>query len=466
MSRPVFDIYIRVSRTNGRDGTDSYQSPTEQERACREVAARRGWEVARVVVEEDVSGGKRVRDRALEELVRRVESRATAGILAFNVKRFARSVAEGAAAINRIKAADGEFCDSYGNSTRENSLAINIYLAIGEDELEKLTEQWERSTTNARALGKFVGPAPFGYVKVGGRLVEHETEAPFVREVFRRVARGTLADGVDYLAAVAPTRIRRRKGRVESYAVVWNTDNVRKLLRSRTYLGEHGRGGDAGYRRHEPLTTEALFQAASTKLTPTERRRNGEYLLSGLVLCEQCGSPLVGQLQSFAHREVTYRRYRCATKSCGGGSSCNADKLDDYVRVELREVVDRVEIRDRLLPEGVDDARLEWERAKERKRRFALAVDPLDDDFADGAALHAERVRDAGAEYRRLVGLAETSVDFPAADELADDAKLTHALRMLAANGLALALRRGRGSLDDRVVWLDDGEVVPGALAA
>jgi DNA invertase Pin-like site-specific DNA recombinase len=465
MSAPIFDIYIRVSRTNGRDG-DSYQSPTEQERACRELAARRGWEVARVVVEEDVSGGKRVRDRALEELVRRVEDGPSSGILAFNVKRFARSVAEGAAAINRIKAADGEFCDSYGNSTRENSLAINIYLAIGEDELEKLTEQWSRSSSNARALGKFVGPVPFGYVRHDGRLFEHETEAPIVREVFRRVARGTLADGVDYLAAAAPTRTRRRKGRVESYAVVWNTDNVRKLVRSRTYLGEHGRGGDAGYRRHEPLTTEALFQAASTKLTPTERRRNGDYLLSGLVFCAQCGEPLTGQFQSFKHRPETYRRYRCSAKSCGGGSSVNADKLDVYVRAELRELFADETRRGALLPEGVDDARLEWERAKERKRRFALAVDPLDDDFADGAAMHAERVREAGAEYRRLVGLAQTTVDVPKAERLDDDGELVRALRMAAAGGLTLALRRGRGALDDRVVWRRGGEVVPREIAA
>lgn len=467
MSAPVFDIYVRVSRKNGRDG-DSYQSPREQERACRERIRARGGEVGRVVIDEDVSGGKRVADRALEELVRRVESHETAGIAAFKVNRFGRNLAQGAAAIDRIKKAGGVFFDSFGNDTRENGLAINMYLAIGEDELEKLTDQWSRSASNARALGKFVGPVPFGYVKVDGRLVEHETEAPIVREVFRRVARGTLADGVDYLAAVAPIRTRRRKGRVESYAVVWNTDNVRKLLANRTYLGEHGRGGDAGYRRHEPLTTVALFEAAATKLTPTARRRNGDYLLSGLVFCEQCGGPLVGQLQTFKGRPgVEYRRYRCATRSCNGGSSVNADKLDAYIRDLARDVLGDDTVRAEVMPDGVDDALIEWERAKDRKRRFALAsVDSMDDDFAEVLAIHTERVREAGAEYRRLVGLAETSTDLPFAEQVDDDATLTRALRILASRGFAFALRRGRGPLDERVGRLPSGKAIAGAVAA
>jgi DNA invertase Pin-like site-specific DNA recombinase len=468
MSAPVFDIYIRVSQRNGREG-DSYQSPKEQERACRELAARRGWEVDRVVVEEDVSGGKRVADRRLEELVRRVESHATAGILAFNVKRFARSVAEGAAAINRIKKADGEFCDAGGNSSRENSLAINIYLAIGEDELEKLTEQWGRSVSNARGLGKFVGPAPFGYVKVDGRLVEHDVEGEILRGTYRAVAAGTLHDGIDYLDEHAPTRTRRVRGEITTYPSKWNTDSVRTMLASRTYLGEHGEGGVEGYDPHAPLVTIALWQAAQSKLDTRAYRQRGGYLLSGLVFCAECGSPLVGLHQRYVDQwqPREYRRYRCAAKPRHGGASADVDALDAHIRAELRDVLGNRAFRDDLMPDGIDDALDAWEQAKDRKRAYGLAADPLDPDFADGAAMHAKRVREAEAEYRRLVGLAESFEVLPHADEVDDDEQLARALRvMLATRGLAFGLGGGRGPLDARVGWLKNGEKVPRALAA
>jgi hypothetical protein len=143
-----------------------------------------------------------------------------------------------------------------------------------------------------------------------------------------------------------------------------------------------------------------------------------------------------------------------------------AEALDDYVRTELKQVLGDRAVRARLMPDGVDDARLAWDRARDELAAYVAATSALGSGFADGAAQRAAAVAETEREYRRLVGLAASSVDLPEAAELDDDETLRAALRTLASRGLTLALRRGRGALVDRVVWLDDGEVVPGALAA
>jgi hypothetical protein len=191
-------------------------------------------------------------------------------------------------------------------------------------------------------------------------------------------------------------------------------------------------------------------------------------LLSGLVYCAECGSALVGAHQRYidAWGPREYRRYRCATKPSHGGASADADALDAWVRAELRGVLADRAIRDELMPDGVEDAREAWEQAQARKRAYGLAADPLDPEFADGMAMHADRVRDAEAEYRRLVGLAHSYTDLPTAAEMSDDERLVVGLRALATRDLTLALLGGRGALDDRVVWRKSGKSVPGVLAA
>ena len=50
------DIYLHVSRVNGRDG-DSFISPQLQEERCTAMIAARGFQAGEVISDMDVSGG-------------------------------------------------------------------------------------------------------------------------------------------------------------------------------------------------------------------------------------------------------------------------------------------------------------------------------------------------------------------------------------------------------------------------
>src|SRR5437899_926453 len=102
----TLDAYIRISRVGARkEKGDSYISPSVQREAIESWAKANGVSLGKVVKEEDVSGGKAVKDRALEELVKRTEAGASGGIIVYRLNRFARSQSETHLAAYRIKEA-------------------------------------------------------------------------------------------------------------------------------------------------------------------------------------------------------------------------------------------------------------------------------------------------------------------------------------------------------------------------
>ena len=189
--------------------------------------------------------------------------------------------------------------------------------------------RFRQSQIDALAAGRFVGPTPLGYVREGGRLHEHPTLGKVIREAYKRAARDGLHAAIDYLAIEVPDRD-------------WTTYGARRLLAGRAYLGESwiwipkdDRDPDGEKVRkvnpaaHGALTDLGTWQAAQT--APRRRRTNGDYPLSGIATCGECGGSFVGQLQTMRGRQ--YRRYRCGR--CAR-ASINADRLEDWVRERLR----------------------------------------------------------------------------------------------------------------------------------
>jgi hypothetical protein len=312
------------------------------------------------------------------------------------------------------------------------------------------------------ANGKFIGPTPFGYRKQRGRLVEHPDEAPIVREAFARAARGGIAAARDHFEAATRDNPNVRER-------IWRMDMTRKLIGSKTYLGEHAKRGlvagvdpETGrtipYPPHDALVSFDVWTAAQH--APRPRRDNSEYLLTQLVFCE-CGAHLVGQSQLGKQR-----RYRCSN----GHYSCTAELLNEHIREGMRAALaDRV-IRERVQPRGVDEALRRLETAKTARRRYQLALDNLDDvddaAWAEGAAAVEKRVKNAHDAYQTLIRQSKQSEQLPLASEMDDDDSLRLGLRILAADGLRIVVARGAGSLDARVRLVDDLEDAARTLAS
>jgi DNA invertase Pin-like site-specific DNA recombinase len=280
----TFDCYLRVS-THLDDATST--SAESQEAACRNIATVKGVTVGEVVYDAGVSGGKAVAERQLEHLIRRCEAGESGGIIVYEITRFGRDMAEGALAWKRLKvcgarliSADGVDSDAPGSG-----LHFNMLTAIADDFLERNRSGWDRSKRSAVARGVHIYPAPYGYRRVGGRLVVEPDEADVVRQAFR--LRG---------AGMGFSEMSRKLG--------LGRTSLLKICSNRTYLGEivvanRQRPGkpDVITGAHAPIVTVAEWEAANAvKKPPREATGLAKSMpFHGLVRCDECASRATAQ---------------------------------------------------------------------------------------------------------------------------------------------------------------------------
>lgn len=122
------------------------------------------------------------------------------------------------------------------------------------------------------------------------------------------------------------------------------------------------------------LFERAARLRAGRARAPGQRRSNASpFLLSGLhLICDRCGSPLVG---TAAHnRSRRYDYYTCVTRSRHGTATCDQDRLrrDQLEAAVLAQLAD-VYANTGLLRQAVDAAERQW-RAEVDTRRTALAA--------------------------------------------------------------------------------------------
>jgi site-specific DNA recombinase len=259
----------------------------------------------------------------------------------------------------------------------EDQLLLQMQGVIAEYEREKIVERHRRGKLHKAQQGKVcvLSGAPYGYVYISATDTEearyeiHEREAAVVQRVFQ-----LLVNEQQSIGAIArrlttdqiPTR--RDVGRWER-SVVWamlrnpaytgqaayrKTEVVErkrptKQARDHTFYPKHVHSSTRDRPREDwiripvpALISEAVFERAHARLEANKRfsprnNKRYEYLLSGLVRCQQCGYALYGKPASNSKYKRLY--YRCAGQDghrWKEGRVCTAhpvrvEALDDLV---------------------------------------------------------------------------------------------------------------------------------------
>lgn len=449
----TLDLVIRTSKRK-----KEAKSPQQQRDMADAVIGLHGYRLGMVHDSGADESGKTMDRPTIHAVMERVRTHRTNGVIVALVDRMGRApIEEAMRTVRELNAIGGVFVPAdlgglpvdLGDPMAETNLVIQFQIA--RQFWATTAKRFKRSQTDAIKAGKHVGPTPLGYVRRKGRLYEHPVLGAVIREAYRRAARDGLHAALEYLVEQVPAR-------------AWSTDSVRKLLSTRTYLGEAHTGELVNLQAHEPLTTLEDWTAAQT--TPRHKRAHGDYPLTGIARC-QCGAGLTGQLQSFTNRPQTYRRYRCSNPACQGGSSCSADALETLVREELRRNLAIPEWTARFVPGDLDAARLELERAESELDTFALTVRATSRAFAPGIALREQALDAAQAAFQLVAGQAARSEVLPSPEQLDDPAQFARALAVTIDH---ITLARGRGDLLSRVsdgwVWADALDDSVGELAA
>jgi site-specific DNA recombinase len=163
--------------------------------------------------DQDYSGGN-VDRPAFLEVIRRIETGETGGVIVARIDRFARSAPDGGAMVRRILDAGGIFASAQERidpTTDFGKPMLNIMFVMAELQLDQLKSGWKTAKGRAIGRGAHIGPTPIGYRRLprgqegSGKLVPDPGSAPAVTKLFRRAAAGIgVSELARYMDEIAP----------------------------------------------------------------------------------------------------------------------------------------------------------------------------------------------------------------------------------------------------------------------
>ncbi len=298
------------------------------------------------------------------------------------------------------------------------SAIVSFSNIVNDDYIRQLSIKIKCTLAMKRERGEFTGNyAPFGYQKDPAdhhKLVVDEEQAEIVRKIFDWYEGGMSANSIakrlNAMQVMTPGDFKIRDGcksfithdQKSSKIRTWAVNTVATILKNEVYIGNmvQGKHKSASYRSkkmvltdesewtvvegtHEPIISDEQFAivheryARRTRVAPEQTHT---YILSGLIVCGQCGHTM--------SRVVSqgYARYRCLTRTYAPDKcQCQSVKEDYLEELILQTVQSQIQ---RLVDvKAVIDAARQFKSTNGTKNEYMLALNK--------AKREQERLQDA-----------------------------------------------------------------------
>ena len=384
-------LYARVSS----DRQDVDLSVSAQLRALRDHARKNGYMVVGEFVDEAESG--RIADRPQ---FRRMIDEATKPeapfreILVWKFSRFTRKREHAVAfkSMLRRKGVRVVSITEHADDTPTGKLLEAIIESVDEFYSENLAQEVTRGMREASSRGFWISShAPYGYNRV---MVQDgpkkrptlEIDPDASRIVKRMYDMAEAGDGT-----LEIIRTLNNEGIASPRGKLWARTSVHNILTNEAYTGTLVWGANAKD-KGEPVRVEKAFPAIITRAQfqrvgrhlssrapkfSHPRRVGSSYLLSGLLKCKTCNTPLIGR---FA-QSGKYSYYVCQSNIKLGKDACktptlNARRFEELVVAKIRsDILAEDGIRD--LVKAVDEEM--GGVAREQRKRLRTIEDELQD---------------------------------------------------------------------------------------
>ncbi len=291
----------------------------------------RGWEVAGVYADNDLSAYNGKRRPAYEALLADVAARRIAGVLAYHpdrlyrhprdLERFVETVEAAGAAVATVTAGELDLATASGRMVARMLGAAARYESEHKSERQKA----KHAELAAAGKGRGGGTRPFGFNE--DRVSIREDEAELVREAAGHILGGGSLRSLH--------RQWTEKGLLSPAGTPWAKQSIRRLLLSARIAGLRAHHGVVVAEADWPaIITREEHEALRSVLMAPERDRRKEparrkYLLTaGVARCGKCGAGLVAR-----PNDRHDRRYICSRDRGGcGGCFIMAEPLEDFMR--------------------------------------------------------------------------------------------------------------------------------------
>lgn len=342
----VAACYVRVSTENQKEN----YSIEEQKSRLRAFCKAKDIVIGKMYVDGGYSGGN-LRRPALQELLRRLPEYDL--VIVYKLDRLSRSQKDTLMLIeDYFLARKVDFisvCENFDTSTPLGRAMIGMLSVFAQLEKEQITERFTMGRIARAKNGYYHGgpTAPVGYDYVDGRLIVNEKKARQVRELFERFCRGaSIHDCWLHMQA--------RYGASGG----WSSETqIRHVLVNEVYLGKVKFQGESYPGLHPPVIPEELFSRAQallqerkSSLSAGSRPFAPRTLLSGLLICGQCGARFHGEHGWYVCGGRRKRRREPADTPVCGNRKWRIPELDALVIDTLCQL--RFEVPPGNVPDG------------------------------------------------------------------------------------------------------------------
>lgn len=301
--------YIRVST----DDQVEY-SPDSQLKAIRKYAKEHDLILPEefVFIDEGISGRKADKRPSFQRMIgtAKLKPKPFDTILLWKFSRFARNRQDSIVYKSMLRKQCGIDVVSISEQLGEDNTSILIEAlieAMDEYYSLNLAEEVKRGMNEKFSRGGVVSQPPFGYKMKDGIFAPDEVNAPIVQMIFN-----------DYLTGMGARQIATKLNEMgirSTKGNLFENRTVEYILTNPTYIGKlrrskNGRDNLDRFHensdntliidgRHEPIISAEIFEAAQSKrseiksrYTRYARQAPAEFMMKGLVRCDNCGATL------------------------------------------------------------------------------------------------------------------------------------------------------------------------------
>lgn len=400
-------VYLRISKDHAKEELGVER---QREDCLAYVARRSGWEVARVYTDNDVSATKLSKPRPqFERMLKAVEAGEIDVILSFHLDRLLRRLAELERVFTICQNAGAYIvtvADGVDTSNDGGRLVARILASVAQGEVERKSARQKRAMRQLAERGKGWGGRAFGYKEGDTGLVAKEANA--IRRAYSQVLAG------DTLFSIASDWNNRGLRTTKGEGNLWRGGTVKLVLINPRYAGLRSHNGEIVGKGNWPaVIDEELWHSVASMLTDPARAaktttdRSRKYLLSGLMLCGECGKKLsVGG-------GPKRRLYACKNMGCYKVAR-DMNTLDELVTDVVKARLSRPDAAALFVKPEHDLRHLYDELKAKRQKLDQIALDYADDVLnRDQARMATKKIESRIDELEREIAVTAQPDDFP-----------------------------------------------------
>lgn len=286
-------VYCRVSSDERLD--QSFNSiDAQREAGASFVASQRaeGWELVPDRYEDPGFSGGTMERPALKRLLSDIQNNQIDTVVVYKIDRLSRSLADFAKMVEIFDQHNVNFSSvtqPINSSTSMGRLMLNVLLSFAQFEREVTGERIRDKIAASKRKGMWMGgQVPLGYRVQDRQLLVDPDEAQVIRNIFESFI--SCRSTTSLVKDLADQGIKGKNGKPIA------KQNLYKIFRNRTYLGELGHKGEYYPGKHQALITHAKWEkvqsiiAGNTRMPIDDgwsRIKKRGFLLRGILFTEE-----------------------------------------------------------------------------------------------------------------------------------------------------------------------------------